>query len=188
MKRSLKLRIVIIAVIVLLIAALGALWFNSYSIVLWRNGFHNASVSIIDAGLDANGDEYRVVQGNDIDLNVRLAYMTKGIMGTWKVWYVEDTPSAETGMVRISWTMPAGFQRFRVGDDTTFEYESHLVYCGDNANKKIEIPAELLPPNVTVSIQQGGTSYTLHFITFGDEGFNDLDVYDLLKKSGCITD
>ena len=55
----------------------------------------------------------------------------------------------------------------------------HWFFHGNNARELIEIPADQLPPNVTFSLRQDGTSYVLHFMSVLSSPFNSNDVLDI---------
>ena len=95
-------------------------------------------------------------------------------------------PSDET-IVKLGWIRVAGIKLFDVGDDSTIEFEVHAVYCGNNAKKQILTLSDQLPPNVTVSIQQAGASYMIHFISFGEaDTLSHINILELLKTSDYI--
>ena len=187
MKKVRNIRAGAIFVIILIIVALALMYLNSYSIALMKNGFDSPRTSIIDIGIDDNGKEYRVIKSYDDQQNVKLAYLVKNKVGLWNMAIVSDTPSIETGFVKIGWMRVASIKRYGISDDTPVEFEIHAVYCGNNATKLIEIEPEELPPNVTVNVQQAGKAYTLHFIAFGEgDELSNIDVYQLLQNSGCV--
>ena len=177
---------VIIACIVLALAAVAAvLSLNSFRIALRSAGFPSKGWVILDMGIDNNGNEYRVAVDYLNDSDAHMAYLSKGFGGFWRVEYSADTPASETGMVALGWMRVAGIKRFTVGDESCVEFEVHEAYCGKNAVKQIQIPPELLPPNVTVNILQGGSSFVIQFVSFGDAQM-EIDAYEILKAAGCI--
>ena len=177
----------IIAVFILIIAAIFiTIFLNSYSMVLLRNGFNTDENNIIWMGIDDNGREYRVLRNGIDGQNIKLVLVTRKFAGLWEVSQIADIPSDET-IVTLGWMKVAGIKRFKVGDDSTIEFEVHVVYCGNNAKKQILTLSDQLPPNVTVNIQQAGASYMLHFISYGEaDTLSHINIWELLKTSDYI--
>ena len=137
-------------------------------------------------GINDNGQEYRVVADWASEDYDKLAYMVKGFAGFWKIVEISDEYDAETGLMSLEWSNLSGAKRYSVGDANFLEYKVQELYCGNNANKEIEIPLELLPEGVTVNINQGGSDYLIHFIKYGDSEAIDLNCYELLKSLGYV--
>lgn len=110
---------------------------NSYSFLLWRSGFENAS--LVDSGIDVNGKEYRVLYSRDWDGNVELAYCTKGFAGIWGLERTSDTFKYKPEMMYMHWLQLQGGVAYGSAP-MELEYENHIAYAGNNALKKIEIP------------------------------------------------
>lgn len=78
----------------------------------------------------------------------------------------------------------------RYAEDGSFapDWEFHDVYCGNNAAGPVSPITAKLPPNVTVNVWQSGSSYLLHFISFGRESpLSGLSVGELLQSVGAIS-
>lgn len=185
-----KLRTISIGILIgamVLALAYAVLSANSYALALNSIGYKEKYTEIIDCGIDWNGMEYRVVADYPgIDGHVGAAYLTKNAVGFWQVSRKNDV---ENGGNRVcSWRDTISLRRFSIADKLTNEYESHLLYCGNNAIKNIEIPPEALPTNVAVHIYQAGEVYMLHFVTFGEmDATNQINCTAILEDLGCIS-
>lgn len=169
--------------VVLLI--LGIAYLNRWNIALYSIGFP-PSASMIYEGIDANGDNYRVVAYTNGEKGGNLALMTENRFGWWEATQV-SSQTDQNELARISWMGPAGF---RYAEDGKFDpdFEFHAVYCGNNAVGPVFPITEKLPPNVTVNVQQSGAFYLLHFVSFGPESpLNGLSVKELLHAVGAIS-
>lgn len=169
--------------VVLLI--LGIAYLNRWNIALSSLGF-SPSASVVYAGVDANGNPYRVVIDTDSEKGGNLALLTENRFGWWEATQV-SSQTDQNELARISWMGPAGF---RYAEDGKFDpdFEFHAVYCGNNAVGPVFPITEKLPPNVTVNVQQSGAFYLLHFVSFGPESpLNGLSVKELLHAVGAIS-
>ena len=178
----------IIPLAVLLFLIIQLVFVNSYRIVLWSNGIVKKNTDIIDIGIDDNGLKFCVIKSSDMAKNIKLVHMTQNEIGLWKLDYILGKLAEETGLLEMRWTRVASVRRFSIEDDIPIEYETHLLYNGSNAQRKIRL-SDLgeLPNNVTVNIQQSEAEFTLHIIGFGDyDMLSDVHVSDMLKKNGCI--
>jgi hypothetical protein len=106
------------------------------------------------------------------------------------VWHITDEvigPDAEADYITMGWMRFASMRRYDVTDQTVMDSEVHRVYGGNNATKQIEIPMDLIPPNVSVNVFQAGAVYVIHFVSYGDaDSLNQIDMIDLLKQTDCI--
>ena len=172
----------IIPVAVLL---LGIAYLNRWSITLSSIGF-SSSASTVYEGFDANGDPCRVVVDTDSEERGHLALLTENRFGWWEAAQV-SSQTDQNELARISWMSPAGVRYMEDGKfDPDFEF--HAVYCGNNAAGPVFPITEKLPSNVTVNVQQSGSFYLLHFISFGPESpLNGLSVKELLRTVGAIS-
>ena len=183
MKDLLKSRAAGIVYIVIAIA-LVALWItylNRWNIALSSIDFSPSATSTVCEGFDANGDHYRMVTCHE-----SLALLTENGFGWWKASLVSN-PNSQDGLSRISWMIPASI---RYAEDGSFapDWEFHDVYCGNNAAGPVSPITAKLPPNVTVNVWQSGSSYLLHFISFGRESpLSGLSVGELLQSVGAIS-
>lgn len=179
-------KVILCLVIPIALLILGIVYLNRWSIALYSIGFSPSATSIIYGGIDANGDNYRVVvcPGNGEYEN--LALLTENCFGWWKATQVSN-PVGQNELGRIAWTNVAGFRCAAPGGKIEVDFEFHAVYCGDNAVGPISPITAKLPPNVTVDIYQSGSSYLLHFISFGGgSALNGLSVEVLLRSVGAI--
>lgn len=161
-------------------------YINSYDSALKKAGLNPHAVTILDVGIDDNGNEYRVVMQHTDDRDVQFAHLCRENAGLWTVCQVPL--DVEDELLEMKWMRVAGMKRFSLQDNYVVQWETHAVYGGNNAIKRIDLPSELLPPNVTLSIHQAGASYVLHFIYFGEDNttFNDFDVEALLLQTNSI--
>jgi len=162
--KTTKLLCIILAIVVALALAVGSIFYlNSYQIALRNAGISGNNAVIIDAGIDANGNDYRAVIQMDSDADPRFAYLTK-TNGFWKAEFVEDRLLQKTGWLNAGWLRLSG-------NNAVAEYaesEVHTVFVGKHAFRAISIPDEMLPPNVAVNIYQVGDCFVLHFVGFGE--------------------
>lgn len=178
----------VIFLVLSLFLVIQLLFINSFSIVLWRNGISKKDINVIDIGIDDNGLQFCVVKSSDLDKNIKLVYMTKKENRIWKADYILDRPSEETGLLEMRWTRVASVRRYSIEDDIPIEYETHLLYSGSNALKKIKL-SDLgqLPDNVTVNIHQSEAEFTIHIIGYGDYTMlSDVHISESIKETGCI--
>lgn len=161
----------IILPVILAVSIVAILSCNSDQLALRSAGFSKNGQTVVSAGIDQTGQEYKVVVQAVSNESPRIAYLRKGFAGFWKVTELADTPTA--GTIKMLWAKTASFKRYTVGDPSAADWEVHSIYCGSNANKQIVIPSGALPHNVTVNISQSGSSYMLHFIGFGETNVLD---------------
>ncbi len=165
---------------------------NSYADVLRAAGLEEGKYEIVDSGTDSDGNPYRVLVRQFGDqYEARAAYLTQ-VNDCWQLDKLVDQPLELNGWLEMSWSNVVKMELSGV-DGTSYEqYEVHKVFCGKNAYQTIEIPAEMLPSNVTVQILQIDEYYMLHFISYGGE--NALDAitaesfYNFLVGSRYIVD
>lgn len=182
-----KVRTILLSLYIIMLPIAFIVYSNSYNIALKKAGFSKRGITYIDTGIDDNGAEYRAVFQYMPDNLVKIALLTKTNWGTWRITDETQGPTTETGYLSMGWMRFTGFRRYEVSDNVVFELEVHNVYAGNDAIAQIEIPVELLPPNVSVSVFQAGSVYVLHFVTYGDpKVLNEVHFIDLLKQAGCI--
>ena len=162
---------VIIIAVILAVSIVAVLSCNSDQLALRSAGFSKNGQTVVSAGIDQTGQEYKVVVQSFPHESARIAYLRKGFAGFWKVTELADTPTS--GTVKMFWVKMASFKRYTVGDPSARDWEVHSIYCGNNASKQILPPTGALPHNVTVNISQAGSSYMLHFIGFGETNVLD---------------
>ena len=182
-----KARNKIIAVTALIIALLLFIaYFSSYSLALSSIGFKKNSTSDIFQGIDPNGYDYRVVMYKDEEDSAAFALLTKDSIGIWKVSLLNDRKS-ELGMVSFGWTGVRSLARYDMSEDVVPMGEYHAVYAGNNAIAPLKTIYEILPPNITVDIQQAGSSYVMHFMSYGPFNLiSNADVIELLTEHKYI--
>lgn len=138
---------------------------------------------VIYCGIDSNGDEYKVIKDDDMD-NMKVGIFTKSKLGLWKATELKKIASPETKIVNLSWMVAQGVSRFEFEEDPRFEFELHSVYYGNNAIKNLEGLYEKLPSNVTMSIEQSGSIYLLHFMAYDE----DVDILSSLNIVEMLTE
>lgn len=165
------------------------IYHNNYSIALRSAGLSQKTISYLDTGFDDNGNEYRVVFSHLSENVIKIAHLTRDNLG---IWHVTNTVSSSDGeaqypYVVMGWMHFSGMRWYGVDGEIDMPLEIHNVYAGTNAKKYIEIPLELLPPNVSVDVSQTGSIYVIHFVSYGDgEALNQIDILELLDKTDCI--
>ena len=124
----------------------------------------------------------RATTNNDEPVILRL---TKKL-GFWQIDRLEKVRKGQTYAAH-GWAITAGFQKNSDEDRYLFNKEWHYVCTGNDAQKQIEIPNELIPENTTINIQQSGEFYLIHVVSFGDpEHFQQLNIPAYLKENGFI--
>lgn len=155
---------------------------NSFRIALSESGLNENDIQYIHTGIDDNGSEYRVVFQYMPDRMVKILLLTKNNIGLWHVTDEVFGPNSDTEYITMGWMRFASIRRYDVEDRTRFDSEVHKVYAGRNAKKQIEIPLDLLPPNVSANVFQAGDVYVIHFVSYGEmDTLNTIDVMDLLR-------
>lgn len=168
MKTHKKIKITVCIILVLLAVA----WVRNYEIVLRLNGLSKKDVTVLYMGLDDNGDEIKILQA---DKGEKLTgyYLQKNKLGIWKKVY--DKQPDERGMLYLGWIRIASrrfFSPFRMME--TY-HEWHYIISGKNAVKEIVIPASTFPRNVTISIDQSQSDYTIHCVSYsGYDSMNEI--------------
>lgn len=155
---------------------------NSLSIALKSKGYSHEYILVLERGFNDNGNEFRIVKtskGNDLV----LVYVEKNNMGFWTAAFTGGISSPGTNLVSIGWMKNAGIRRYEADDDPSFSNEWHKLYYGDNAIKLVSIMPEQLPPGVALNIQQTGSDFSIHFISFEKpDVLEQIDVYYLLEN------
>ena len=172
--------ILVLAIVVLLV-----LYNYNYMIALDNAGLR-ATSTLIDSGINSNGNQYRVLADRD-DGMADIAYLERNRFGVWQVRMTNELVKTASTGIEFAWSNVAGGGYYGTTESYEHEFENHYFYCSDNAIKRIEFEEGDLPHNMTVSIYQTGNFYMLHFITFEKgEIFNNLDCYAILKENGCV--
>jgi len=187
MKKHIWGRFLLVFLVLVFIAIL-IIYHSSFKIALSKADVKERNVNYIDTGIDDNGHEYRVVFHYTHDNMVKILLLTKDSLGIWHVTDEAVGPdSADTGYVTMGWMRFASIRRYDVNDQARFDSEVHKVYGGNSATKQIEIPLDLLPPNVSANVFQSGTMYVIHFVSYGDADTLDQFYFsDFLDKIDCI--
>ena len=139
-------------------------------------------------GRDLNGKEYAVVVGGTQDEVGKILYLSKGFAGFWTVEMTSQKADEATGMVELYWNEIYGTKFHISSAPMKAQYDCHLMVSGNNAIAEITIPKDYLPEGVTVGVQQWGSRYVLHLMSYnGDWGaLANIDVYDMLKTAHCV--
>lgn len=172
-----KVLAIILSVIILAAIIFIVIRGNSFKMALKNEGLGVGTVhTTIEHAFDANGQEFKVIQTTTEKEEMAVAIVTKNKWGFWEVTSC-DVESADLGYARVGWIQNAGM----------FQFEWHMVYCGNNAIKTIEFSEEHIPSNVTVNIQQTEEYYQIHVISFAEpEVLSELDVMSILKENKFI--
>lgn len=179
--------IILLISLILIIFCIVFAYHNSYDIALRKEGLSRDRINYIDTGIDDNGNEFRAVFQYDRDDSVRMLMLTKNRFGIWNVTNEMTSHDSEAHRCSMGWMRVASIGRFGVGDQSNIAFEVHAVYGGNDAIKLVDIPAEQLPPNVTVNVFQSGTMYVIHFTSCGAaDTLNQVDAFNLLEQIGCI--
>lgn len=175
--------LIVLSVIIVLAIVFFVVQDNSMAIALQSKGFDPSSVCYIQKPFSDNGKEHAVLQSTADDGALSLIRTEKNGLGFWTVMTVKT----DLHYVGLSWVEIAD-----VSARTDFQMESdgrrewHYVCCGNDAMGNIELSNELLPDNTTVSIRQTGNEYTIHLISFNNEGFGDFSLRQILIDNGFI--
>ena len=176
-----------ISILALILLVLIVVYKNSFKIALGNAGVGELYIEYIDTGFDNNGNEYRVVFQYMSDNTVKIVHLTKNDFGVWHVTDETHGPVSDAAYVMMGWMRTASMRRHEVNDPVVFDSEVHHVYGGNNAIKQIEIPLDLLPPNVTVNVFQAGSQYVIHFVSYGgSEPLQQINILDLLNETRSI--
>lgn len=176
-----------ISILALILLVLIVVYKNSFKIALGKAGVGEQYIQYIDTGFDNNGNEYRVVFQYMSDNTVKIVHLTKDDFGVWHVTDEAHGPVSDAAYVMMGWMRTASMRRHEVNDPVVFDWEVHNVYGGNNAIKQIEIPIDLLPPNVTVNVFQAGSQYVIHFVSYGgSEPLQQINILDLLNENRSI--
>lgn len=174
---------IVIALVAVILAAIGL---NSYVITLNAIGFEPKNTIMLHSWIEQDGTEYRIVAELIHGEMPAVKKLNKSKLGFWteaKDWVVVDSSSE----FKTVWSRAAGWRYYNFSHDRTSLWDNHMVYCGNNATREIFISSEQLPANTTVEVQQSGSAYILHFVTYGRaDTLNDIDPYLLLKDADCV--
>ena len=172
------------ATIVLAFAIFIILQCNSQEIALKQAGVNTSYIYQIEE-LDINANqEFRILAAMMNDKRPVLIHMEKNRLGFWFIRNIEY--DSAIGFEKIGWINRSGTRRYAATDVPQIDHEFHLAYCGNNALKLIEFPQASIPQNVTVTIHQVGSFYTVHVISFDEDQLNNLDVFTTMQELGCI--
>ena len=178
-----------VIILFVLVTALSA-YQNSFQIALDLKGMNGSYIQYIDVGIDDNGSEYRTVFQVMPEETVKLCRLTRNRLGIWRVADLVSGPEAgtEQAYIEMGWTRFSSFRQYSAQEEAQIDAEVHRAYAGRNAVRQIEIPLELLPPNVAVNVFQAGPCYVLHFVSYGEEDALDrIDITALLEETDSIS-
>lgn len=183
--------LVFLSGILLALILLGfTLYSNGFGIALKIAGFSKDFVQYVDWGINENGNEYRVLFQYMPGYLIKMAHLEKGMFGIWKVLEEASGPQEQSESVTIGWMRIAGLIRYGYGLESQIkaEFEVHHMIGGNNAIRVIELPKELLPPNVIAKVFQKGRSYVVHLVSYGEDAgiLNEVHLVELLEQQGCI--
>lgn len=181
-------RACIVSLIVIAIAAVAylAFSFNSLRIAVKSADYDPNDIAVLERGFNNNGKEFRIIKTRKGD-NLALVYMEKNNMGFWTVSYTGGNTSPGTRLVSIGWFKNAGIRRYEVSENPSFSSEWHILYYGNNAIKPIDITPEQLPRGIAFNIQQAGSDFSIHLISYETPDIlNQIDIHSLLIDTNCI--
>lgn len=184
MKKS---KIIFIAIVFIFIIC-SYTYINSFTFAIWKSGFSTKDIKVLINDKNIDSREYRVVKTSSKKQKIVLLYMEKNRLGVWKILYY--TPPEydffgnpiddEVNFNVIWWIKPL----FKIENEVAVpSSEFHELYYGNNANKKIEFTNGQIPKDICVEINQQENEYWIHLIS--NKPIN-IDIYEILKRSGCI--
>ncbi|CDF58598.1 hypothetical protein [Thermobrachium celere] len=184
MKKS---KIIFIAIVFIFIIC-SYTYINSFTFAIWKSGFSTKDIKVLINDKNIDSREYRVVKTSSKKQKIVLLYMEKNRLGVWKILYY--TPPEydffgnpiddEVNFNVIWWIKPL----FKIENEVAVHSsEFHELYYGNNANKKIEFTNGQIPKDICVEINQQENEYWIHLIS--NKPIN-IDIYEILKRSGCI--
>lgn len=179
--------IIILAAAALLVTALSAAWAKNFYITLLISGYSTSDVKIIDTSHNENDKEFKVIKTSSKDKSDALAILTKNSLGIWSITQKQENIESRP-ITTIGWVNKGEVKRYTFKDGGVIENEWNIVYCGNNAIKLIQFNPGQIPENVTVNIQQNGSSYLIHLISFADSNtVSKFDVPAILTDNGCLS-
>lgn len=179
--------IIIIAIAAILLTGLTTAWAKNFYITLILAGYKPTSIQVIDTSNDENEKEFKVIKTRTNKNKDTLAILTKNALGIWKISETQEN-TEDSLMSTIGWVKKGELKRFSFKDGGNIENEWNVVYTGNNAAKLIYFNPGQLPENITVNIQQNGTSYLIHVISFADSDIlSKFNVSAILEENGCLT-
>ena len=175
-----------IALAVLLVIAFFVLRANSEALALSINGIEHKNVRyIVDTNLGNDDTPYKVLQSYTKSGELALVKLEQNQLGFWTVFDINSGYYNGT-YSHMAWVDLVGTRRFAATDKPEFLKEYHYVYTGNNAQKLIEIPAEQIPHNTTVNVQQLGEFYLIHMVSLTEPEEHRFNIKDFLQENGYI--
>ena len=179
-----KIQMLVIGIVITLIICVAA-YVSSAVLALRMNGISGSGrvVQVLHEGTDSNDRDIRIVMSRGGADDIMLAKISRNALGVWGVDFIqgEEFRDPETGLLQIAWLGSSWFSRFNITDNSTFSFENHMIFHGNNAIREIEFLPGRLPHNVTAGVRQIDSDYILHFIALGDMlTFNEIDMSSLL--------
>lgn len=180
-----KLKIMRFAWIGMIVILALALWTQGFQIALLLGGYHANDVVVLDHGFDSADHEFKVIKTSSRMDNVVLVLMRKSSMGVWSI--SDVGVHGKNGVASIAWFGDEGAKRFSQAAELQFFRETHAIFYGANATKLINFSPDVLPENVTLSVDQTGEVFCIHVTTRDQpEQIGKLDVEGVLEESGCL--
>lgn len=185
-----KKRILLLLMIILCAALIGFFAVRGFSeqIALRSAGVDTSQPvrPVVELGILVENTQYKVLQATAKTGEPMLLRLEKNGLGFWNAESIR-TPKEGLSYAEDAWMIGTGTQRYTATDVPKFNYEWHYVYTGSDAQKLIQIPAEQIPANTTIDIQQLGEFYLIHVVSFADpEVFQQLHIPTYLKDNGFI--
>ena len=171
--------------------ALLLLYCRSADVSLLLRGYRPSETYTVYVGQDLTGCDCRVICCRKAEKNPEYMYMTNRLGGLWTVQQVSRPLEPDTGFGLFSWIARTGPDT--VPDNETaawMEMENHLLWYGNNARRHIPAFYDRLPPNTAVNIQQDGSAYVIHFVSYSSLARKTeeqtIDISQLMNDLGCF--
>ena len=174
MSKTKKVWIIIIAA---LVTVLGAAWIWNYQLLLLFHGFPLDDAALISSGEDASGQKYRIIGNSSEGKHTALMVVKQGVMGVWTVYEFTNQRQEETGLLTVS-TLDARMES-REGQPLKTDFETTLVYAGNNAIRPIPDLEGILPDGCSMHCTQNGAWYT---VCLNYRGNKSIGFYEFLKN------
>lgn len=183
MKRSTIFSLCIVALCILTIVFF-ILQANSERIALNQanidKGYYH---EVVELGINID-QEYKIIASVTKDGNPVMIKLVKNPLGFWKI---EQMHAVLPDYIALmGWGSFQGFKRYDPEDTPHSDFEHHFGFCGNNAIKLINIPSEMIPDGVILTVHQVGSFYSIHATSYSDKQINSLHISDILKELGCI--
>jgi len=168
-----------------MVTVLAAAWIWNYQLLLLFHGFPLDDAALISSGEDASGQKYRIIGNSSEGKHTALMVVKQGVMGVWTVYEFTNQRQEETGLLTVS-TLDARMES-REGQSPKTEFETTIVYAGNNAIRPMPDMEGILPDGCSMHCTQNGAWYTvcLNYRWPGNKS-KSIRFYDFLKEQKII--